>query len=234
MAADVTYQMILHDVALRMSALVGLNANILATTYDKNVLAPVDFKSADWPFNAFRDAILMAVADYSRAIADTRPHTWRADLAGVTADLANAAQLPSFSTAAKEIIGVWGDVVDSGDLTPLEERPLEEVRRVNLEDWRTLPVYIYHMADQQINHTRAVVKIRCCTYSQSDQMAAWITNGFIPLPGVLRPAIMARAISIMVRDSSLIDQAQVYRAYSDQAEMAIRAGSTKLPEGRLP
>src|SRR5689334_9479247 len=105
----VPYQQILHNVALRMSALVGTQVAQIAATYDTAVLTAANFKSADWPFNSFRDAILMAVEEFAWTIAEVKNHTWRTSLADITTNLANKALLPSLSATNKPIIGVWGD-----------------------------------------------------------------------------------------------------------------------------
>lgn len=232
---DLSYQHLLHQTAIRMNALVGTTVSTISTTYDKAALAAVDFKSADWPFNSFRDTLIMAVADYSLAIADTKGHVWRAYLAALTNDLPNHSTIPSLAANSKEIIGVPGDVFDSVDNTKLEERPLDEVRRVVQETWRVYPLYYYNIGDGlRIEHTRTNVKMECCTYSRNDQITSWNGLGNVPLPSVLEPAIVSRAISLMTKDGAFVDQAAIYRTYSNQAELNIRAGKTSLPDIKLP
>lgn len=232
---DLSYQTLLRQTALRMNALVGVTVAEIAATYDTATLTAANFKSADWPFNSFRDTLLMAVADFSLAIADTSGHVWRTYLADVTEDLSNHDQLPLVSANNREIIGVPGDVFDSTDETKLEERPLDVVRRINQQDWRTYPLYFFNIGNGlRIEHTRPAVKVECCSYSRAAQLVAWNTTGLVPLPSVLEPGIVSRAISLMVRDSSLVDQATLYRTYSEQALANIRAGSTQLPEVKLP
>lgn len=232
---DLTYQHILHQTAIRMSALVGTNFFNIATTYNKAILAEGDFKSADWPFNSFRDTIIMAVADFSLAIADTKGHVWRSYLADVTADLPNHAEIPSVAASGLEIIGVPGDVFDSTDGIKLEELPLDQVRRIVQETWRTFPLYFYNIGDGlRIEHTRTNVKIECCVYSRTQQLAAWTGVGNVPLPSVLESGIASRAISLMTKDGAFEDQATIYRKYSDEALINIRMGQTQMPNIKLP
>lgn len=234
---DLTYQHVLHQVANRMNALVGSTVAQITITYDKVTLTAADFKSADWPFNSFRDTIIMAVADFSLAIADTKGHVWRRYLLNglsVTGDLANKAFIPTVDAANREIIGVPDVVFDSVDLTHLEEVPLDVVRRLNRETWRDESLYYYHIGDSlSIEHTRPNVKIVVCTYSRSDQLAAW-PNGNIALPSVLEPGIVSRTISLMTKDGAFEDQAAVYRTYSDQQLALIRMGQDTAPNIKLP
>lgn len=232
---DLTYQHLLHSTALRLNALVGTSATQIAATYDTTTLNASHFKSADWPFNAFRDTLIMAVADFSLAIADTKGHVWRAYLSSLTADLPNHAAIPSLAANGREIIGVPGDVFDSLTGVKLEERGLDEIRRINTELWRSYPLFFYNIGDGlRIEHTRPNVQIECCTYSRTAQLTAWNGTGLVPLPSVLEPAIVSRAISLLTREGAWADQAEIYRMYSDQALALIRGGSVKTPEVKLP
>lgn len=234
MAIDLTYQHLLHDVAIRLSAISGTSVLDINATYNIGNLAATNFKSADWPFGSFRDAIIMAVGNYFWAIADTGGHPWRAGFPGVTAPLATGVQLPSLATNGKEVIGVWGSVFDSTDNTPLEEKPLEVIRRANQSTWRTFPLYYFKIDGNRIEHTRPFVEVECCTYSLADQLTLWNANGAVPLPGVLRTALMAEAVSLMTKDGAFADQARQYRDYSTEMLARIRAGLTTVPAKSLP
>lgn len=231
---NLTYQHLLHDVALRMNALVGGDVTAASTTYDNEVLDVSHFKSADWPFNSFRDAILMAVEDFSWAVADTGGHPWRALFASTTPPLPNHAELPTTSSSLREIIGIWGAVYDSTDDNELTEQPLDVIRRAAQETWRKYPLYYFKIDGGRITHTRQNVTIECCVFSQNDELTKWASNGKPSLPDVLRPAIMARAIALMTKDGAFEGQAAIYRGYSDEALARIRAGLTTLPAKTLP
>jgi hypothetical protein len=228
---SVSYQQLLHNVALRMSALVGTQVGTISATYDSAVLDASHFKSADWPFTSFRDAILMAVEEYVWAIADNRNHTWRALYSAATADIANNGLIPSTSSTAKPIIGVWGAVVDSLDNTVLtDELDLATVRRLAAETWRTHLLYHYQIDGRRLVHTRPNVKIDVCVFSRTDELALWTANGNMSLPDVLEPAVTARAVSLMTRDGAFTNQAKEYRDYSNDVLIAIRAGQTIMPK----
>lgn len=241
--SEVTYQDLLHDTAIRLNALVGTQKAIITATYNTAALTDANFKSADWPFGAFRDAILMAVADYAWAIADTGSHPWRAALSSLTPVLSGGDALPGTVTITdpdtlaeieRQVIGVWGAVTDVGNSQPLTEQPLDLIRRVVLSDWRTYDVYWFKFDGGHIFHTRPSVLIECCAYSQAEQLAAFEANETIPLPDVLRPAIAARAVSLLTKDGAFADQAGIYKTYSDEALTRIRGGLTTLPAKTLP
>lgn len=231
---NLTYQHILHDVALRMNALVGGDVTAVNTTYNNIVLNATHFKSVDWPFASFKDAILMAIGDFVWAIADTGGHPWRAIIGTVTAPLANHAVLPALVGGNQEIIGTWGMVRDSVSSIPLTEQPLDVVRRANQETWRKYPLYYFKIDGNYIEHTRPTVVIECCTYSRQTHSTAFDANGEVLLPDVLQLPLAARAISIMTKDGAFEGQAAIYRAYSDEALMRIRSGLTTLPAKTLP
>lgn len=233
---SVSYQTILHDVAIRMRALVGTQVLNIATTYDTGTLTSAHFKSADWPFNSFRDAILMAEAELAAAIAMTGNHPWRAYYAGITNTLTNGAQLPSTDSLNAPIIGVWGTVYDANSTArPCTEQPLEVIRRINQEtDWRRYPLYYFKIDGQLIFHTvPAGVKIDVCAYNRATRLAAW-PAGNISLPDVLEATLVARAISLMTKDNAFVEQAKIYRDYSDVAITAIRSGLTSVPAKTIP
>lgn len=234
MAIDLTYQHILHDVAIRLSALSGTSVFDINATYNIANLASTNFKSADWPFGSFRDSILMAVGDFVWAIADTGGHPWRAGFPAVTAPVATGVDMPSIATNNKEIVGVWGAVYDSTDNTPLTEQPLEVIRRANQSTWRTYPLYYFKFDGNRIHHTRPFVEVECCTFSLADQITLWNANGFVPLPSVLRLALGARALALMTKDGAWESQARIYADYADAALARIRMGLTTLPAKTLP
>ena len=235
MAIELTYQQLLHDTALRLNALVGTTVDTIEATYDNVALNDTHFKSADWPINSFRDTLIMAVADFAWAIADTGSHPWRAFLAGVTAPLANGVTLPSTSATNREIIGIWGAVRDSADNMPLTEQPLEVIRRVNQSaSWRTYPLYFFKIDGGSIEHTRPFAEVECCTFSTNDQYTAWSGIGTVPLPAVLRLGIVSRAIALLTKDGAWESQARIYADYADAALMRIRNGLATVPAKTLP
>lgn len=228
---SVSYQQLLHNVALRMSALAGTQVVQVNASYDTATLVAGNFKSADWPFNSFRDSILMAVSDFSWAIADTGKHPWRQTplLAAFTGTLASHATLPAFSSTGEPIIGIFGSAYDSTDNTELEERPLSVVQRLARETWRTRPLYYYALDGNRIVHTRPLVRLECCVYDRSDQLILFTAGGNMPLPDPLELGVTARTISIMTRDGAFAQQAKDYTDFAEQQLARIRGGLTAVP-----
>lgn len=233
--AQPTYQVLLHSVALRLSALVGTDKTVITASYNTAVLTAADFKSADWPFNAFKDAILMAEADFAWAIADCGGHPWRQRLAVVSSAVISGTSPVASAPGPSIIIGVIGSVKDTNDGIVLTEQPLELIRRINAESaWRIYPLYYFKMDDMRLFHTRPSVVVDLCFYDRDACSTAFDANDKMLLPDVLELAITARAISYLTRDGAFSEQAAIYRSYSDEALVRIRAGQTTLPGKALP
>jgi hypothetical protein len=231
---SLTYQQLLHDVALRMNALVGAQFAALQTTYTTTPLTQANFKSADWPFDSFRDAIIMAEETVAQAIASTPSHPWRAYLDSQSASLANGVALPSIDTSSNPIIGVYGGVVDTGDGKPCTRQPIEVVRRTVQETWRLYPLYIYATDGNRIYHSRPSVRLNVCKYNQTTQLTAFAANGNSVLPDAARSVIVAVAVSLMLKEKSNVDGAALYSTYAEAALREIRAGAIPVPTKPLP
>lgn len=233
-----TYQQILHSVALRANALVGSQVAALETTYSTAVLTSANFKSANWPFSSFRDAIIQAEEEFVLAIASTGNHPWRTltGLASTTSPITHAASIPAVDASGRTIVGIRGAVFDSSDFTPCVEMPLDVItRRVrNANSHYVAPVYFYKIEDQRIYHTRTQVTIGVCFYDRALSVTAYNANAAMLLPDTLEPGIVARAVSLMFRDGLYDTQAQEYRKYSDDVLLAIKMGLTSIPGKSIP
>lgn len=232
-----TYQNLLHSVALRTNALVGSQVAELEATYSTAVLTSTNFKSANWPFSSFVDAILMAEEDFANAIPGNHPWRTVSGYGGtVTVPLASGATIPAVNAAGKQVVGPRGTIFDASDSTPLTEMPLDVItRRVrNANSHYVTPVYFFNIQDQKIYHTRGTVLIEVCIYDRATQLAAFNANSAMLLPDPVEPGIVARALSIMFRDGLYDSQAAEYRKYSDDALSAIRSGYTSIPGKSIP
>lgn len=214
---------LLRDTALRANALIGSQVAALNTTYDTATLTSANFKSADWPFNSFRDAIIMSVGEFAWAIADTGHHPWRGLLPQtVSLSVANGGSVPTTR------IGVPDYIIDTSDSTQLTEQPLEAVQRIARETWRIYPVYFYKIFGKRIYHTRPLVNIAVLTFDRATEVTAFNAAGNCFLPDVLEAAIVARSLSNMLKNTELENKAATYRTYSDEAIAAIRQGGTAV------
>lgn len=233
----VTYQQLLHDVAIRLNALVGGQVASITTTYDTAVLATGNFKSADWPFGSIRDAILMAEEDFAWAIADTANHPWRSSLGAVTGVLGDGSPLPMFASTGPRIIGVFGAVLDATDNAECLEGELDQIMRVNrlkTAGLLTLEHYLYRIDGRRIRHTRDGVIIDVCVYDRNQGLGEFAINGNALLPDVLEGPIVARALSLLTKDGAFADQAAIYTKYADQALARIREGLTSVGPKAVP
>lgn len=233
----VTYQQLLHDTAIRLNALVGTQVVPIAATYDTAVLTAANFKSADWPFNSFRDAILMAEEDYVWAIADTANHPWRSHLAASTSVLADGDPIPPNTSTGLHVIGAYGSITDATDGVECLEAELDEIariRRLETAGSLVLPTYLYRIDGRRIRHTRAGVVVEVCGYERGVQLAAFTANDPMLLPDVMELPIVARAVGILTKDGAFSDQAALYTKYADSALARIREGLTSIGSKAIP
>lgn len=228
---SVTYQQLLHDVGLRMSALAGTQLAGINASYDTGTLTSAQFKSVDWPFTSFRDAILMAEAQFAEVAAycvdenGIGNHSWRANMAGVTTVLGSGAVIPATDSTGVKIIGAYGEVIDGTDSRPLTRQPLEDVRRIADEStWRIYPIYGYNIVGRRLFHTRATAIIGVCVYNRTAQSTAFSANGAMLLPDTAEPGIAAMAISLMTRETAFAEQAANYHKYATEALLLTARG----------
>lgn len=228
----VTYQQLFHNVALRLSALVGTQTTPANTTYNQSTLLSIDLKSVDWPFASFQHAILMAeeqFADVAASCVDSSGvgnHPWRASMGGVTAPILNGGLIPSADSGANRIIGAYGEAVDSVDNSPLTKRPLDEVRRLASEvlGWRDYPMYFYNISGRRAFHTRTSIILGVCVYNRTTQAAAFAANSGMLLPDTAEPGITSLAVSLMTKDGAFYEQATVYHGYATEALAIVGKG----------
>lgn len=232
----VTYQQLLHSTALRANALVGAQAATLETTYATAVLTSTNFKSADFPFSSFRDAILQAEQDFVNAVAFTGQHPFRRNIAATSAAVTSGSTLPTQSSGSIPAVGIFGAILDASDGLPLVEMPLDVIlrRNRNANSHYVVPVYYYKIDGNTVFHTRTSVTFELCVYSRATQVTSYDANGNMLLPDVCEPGIVARALSFLFRDGAYADQAAIWRKYSDDALVAIRGGSTSVATNSVP
>lgn len=228
-----SYQQLLHNVALRMSALAGTQKAQVEASYNTAVLSEANLKSADWPFGSLRDAVIMAIADFRWAVADTGSHPWRSWMSETISPLAYGTGLPA-KVGNAAIIGVWGPVKDVATGIQLTEQPLEVIRRIRAETWRKYPLYYFKITDRLIEHTVAEVSVGCCVYDRDTELTGFDNNDPVTLPDVLELPITARAISLLTRDGAYVKQAAEYTAFADSALARIRAGFTTVTSKTMP
>lgn len=227
----VLYQQILHNVAVRLSAIVGSQVVPANATYNLGALTATDLKSVDWPFNSFRDAILMAEEQFAEVAASSvdehgvGSHPWRASMAALTSPVLNNGLIASTdSTGSNRIIGAYGEAVDSVDGRILTKRPIDEVRRIVTETWRAHTMYFYNIAGRRAVHTRTSIVLGVCVYNRGTQATAYAANGAMLLPDTAEPGLTALAVALMSKDGAFTEQANNYKAYATEALAVVARG----------
>lgn len=237
MATTCTYDQLRHSVMLRANMLTGSQAATLQTTYQVSPLTATQNKSADFPFDHLRDAILQAEQDFVTAVAFTGQHPWRSGtISSATATLGTGAILPAQDATGRQVIGTYGDIYDNATSTAMVEMPLDVITRRlrNANNHYVCPVYYYKISGNRIYHTTSGVNIEVCTYKRSDQVTTYDAAGIMLLPDPAEPGIVARALSFLFRDGAYAAQAAVWRQYSDEAIAAIGAGHANMLSKSVP
>jgi hypothetical protein len=222
---------ILAHVALRINALKGVTPTALNTTFTTRPLLVTDFKSAVFPFDAVRDAVVHAEEQLALSIANTPNHPYRPYLRSTTANLAHGAALPTADSGGKTIIGVWGSIRDAVDSKVLKEKTLQEVERKvsNPGGFYKRQYYYFKLEGSHIYHTRTNVTIDCCIYDRATRKTAVINNTAILLPEALEPAYISGAIELLSRDGEFGEQAAIYAQHFKDSLYVIRAGGVNVP-----
>ena len=231
-----TYQNLLHSVALRANALIGSQVATLETTYATATLTNANFKSADFPFTSFRDAILQAEQEFCMAVAMTGNHLWRRHVGGTFVVAGDKAQIAT-TAASKAIIGIYGAVNALVDGIACVEMPLDVITRYrrNVSGLYLTPVYYYKIDGNTMYCTPAAgVTIEVCTYDRATQVTAFNANGSMLLPDPAESGIVARALSYLFRDDAYTSQAAMWRRYSDEALQAILSGPANIVPKSIP
>ena len=227
MPGTLTYQQLVHNVLLRGNAMIGAQAGPLDTTYNVAVLTSANSDSADFPFGATRDAVIMGVESVSKTIANGNDNTAKAYFQSQTAALSNISDIPAVDAFGVGIIGVLGAVHDNVSGTPLTEMSLDEITRFNRNagGQYVCPVYGFKIWGGKIYCTRPTVTITCNVFSRAAQLTLFNSNGIVPLPDTEEPSITSFAISMLTRDGVYESQAQIYRSYYMQAMADYQQGS---------
>lgn len=229
-----TINTIIRQWAIRVNGIAGSVPADVEAAYVVTPLTSVD--SADFPLSFARDTYLAVESRLATAIASYRDpqtralHPWRSLLKGVTAGLANKADIPSVDASGNQIIGVLGAVRDASDNIVCDEMPIDDVRRAarNANAWVVTPVYGYSVVGNRIEHTRTNVVVEVCTYNRTTRAtaAAALTNNIL-LPDALEEAYVAGMVSLTVRDDAFSAQAALNRTY-------YREAISQLERGQVP
>lgn len=224
------YHEILAEVALRINALTGVTAADQQTAYTTRPLTTTQWQSPIFPFASAKAAILNAEERLAHAIANVGDHPWRKFLADTTTAISHKG-LINTTTLSKQIIGMYGAVYDASDGTECTKKSPETIRRRvrNANSFFRAPAYYYCIEGNRIFHTRTTVTIDVCVYDRASQSTNLDANSAMLLPDVLDEALVAGAVSMLVRDDEFTGQAAIYRAYFNDTLKMIAGGGTSRP-----
>lgn len=231
---SVPYSRLVAGIGLRLNAIVGALPSDLDTTYKKTSFTQADFDSGDWPLSLVQDLVILAEARYAGIISNVGNQPLRRALHSVTAGIAKGAVIPAIDSASEKIIGIYGSIRDLADNTVLTEQPLEVIRRINAETWRTYGLYHYKIDGVRLEHTRPSATIDVCTYNSVTQRAAVQAGGNMLLPDHLESGLICEAVSMAFRDDAFSQQSSEYRGYSNEQIALIQNGLTSVPSKSVP
>ena len=207
------------EVGLRVRAL-----NITTAASASAAYTAQTWKSARFPVESVRDALLNAVAHFAEVIAETANHPWRILFTGVTGSLADAAAIPS-TVGGFPIIGVYGEVRDATDArhcTPKSVTYIERAKRLAYDD------YHFAIVGAKIRHTRTNVVMDVCRYDAATERTAAGAAGNMILPDTLEAAVVAYALANLVVTDEYQGQASYYAGFAGAVVDQIRSGMTSI------
>lgn len=211
---SVPYHDLLASVALGVNGLLGADVAALQTVFATRPLLTANFNSTAFPMYRMRDSILNAEQKLVQAIGKSDDRVLRASLQSLTAALASGALLPKVDASGVGIIGNFGSVLDSADLTKVCQRTsIREIqRRLRSSAVFILPAYNFALLGERIVHTRTNVVLECCAYSASVQTTAFNADDDMLLPDSMAEALIAGGSAGLFRDDEFLEQVKEWRA----------------------
>lgn len=213
------YHRLLRQIGLRTNSLRGDDEVDLETTYKSTTLTEDDFiEGADFPFTAHKDALVNGEELLAGVISSQKDaegfgnHPWRSSLHSTTPLINSGSTIPSVDLNGIKIVGAYGSVRDDASGQVLTYRPVEVIRRINAETWRTYPLHHFCREGTRLYHTRTLTGARfdVCVYDRATQATAIDNNGTVLLPDAAEPAYISAALSFLSRDEAFAKQAAEY------------------------
>jgi hypothetical protein len=159
----------------------------------------------------------------------------RAPLYGKTASIAHLGLIPTTSSASKQFVGNFGNVLDASTNEPLTEKPKTSVLRdVRMYTAGTLKIRPMHFCfeDTRVLHTRANVYLEGCVWDYATQLTAYGAAGSSPLDQSLETMLIADVLANMVQENWLSQEGAYYGRIVEKCEADIKNGL--LPQAVLP
>jgi hypothetical protein len=212
---------------MRTLQLEGTNQADLEMSYNAT-LATLD--GADVSVSSLRDAVLSAEARIALLIGMDKLNPFRMDLYAKSDDVASGEEVPGLSEDGFEFVGVFSQVTDSDDNTPLTEQPIQVVRRFLRRDYKS-QIYNFALHSARVYHTRTNVYFEgvAWSYEQAKNRFNSDATDLSPIPDALETLWIADTISSLVTEGWLIAEAGYYQQVAAASVQLVRARETTMP-----
>jgi hypothetical protein len=179
---------------------------------------------------ALSDAILASESRLAHLIGMDKLNPFRMDLYGKSDDLASGDEVPGLDEDGFEFVGVYSQITDSEDDTPLTEQPIQVVRRfcaapIKPQSTTTLfnrlgfitpePMFIWKALFGPMNRPT------CGLRTDSTDLS--------PIPNALESLWIADTIANLVREGWLIPEANHYLQLAAAGVQLLRMRETTMP-----
>lgn len=223
------------------SASAGAGAN---TDYLTLPLTTTVVEAPTWTLGMLFDLVADAHSDLAMAIASAIDsqgignHPWRVHFADVTANVANAANLPTVGSGGNTIIGALGRPYDTANTDQL--MTMASAERVSAFTNNTAiftnDPHLYHVNGTKVYHTTANVNFPVCVYERSAIATIVAANGNFgtgagsgTVPDPLVPALVAGGIAMASIEEELLAMAAPFATYYAAVLERIAAGRIDMP-----
>lgn len=187
-----TYGKVESQVSNLLGLIVGADMSTVGTAYSATA-STSNRQNPDFPLPAIQDAIIDAVTEIVRAIAETPRHPERVDFRDISGALSNRATLPQNGQGGTPFIGIFGRVYDSSNNKSLLPAPLDDVRNFNefaATIYSGFTPYWYAWNGAAIEHTRAAIFLEGCVWARP----AYVAGNQVPLRDYHERALVHGAV----------------------------------------
>jgi hypothetical protein len=205
-----------------MLQLEGDNQTELEASYTTGY---TDLDGKQVPASALVDAVIAVEAELCEIIAADLQHPVRPALYVRSADLANAALVPSVSNGSIEFIGAISQINDADDNLPLTEGAVQEIWRYlrRASNRYTTEIRKFKIEGGRIYHTRTNAYIEGCGFSRTAALARFSSSDLSPLPIAFEGVWVARTLEFMAQEGWFIPEASYYGSFADKALLRLKS-----------
>jgi hypothetical protein len=218
---------IFAQVALRTTQLTGSDQATLDLSYQDAVNL---LDGAEVPATSLRDAILASESRIAHLIGMDKLNPFRMDLYGKSDDCASGDEVPGMDEDGFEFVGVYSQITDSDDDTPLTEQPIQVVRRFLRGTYKSA-IYNYALQSARVYHTRTNVYFEGVVWSYEQAALRFNPDAtdLSPIPNALESLWISDTIANLVIEGWLIPEANHYLQLAAAGVQLLRMRDTTMP-----